>query len=67
MNLVHFGHLEGSILEGRQKADKKNRTTVPVFQEFSSSSTPLLPAPPFLPIFDPFNGDLKRPTQKADS
>ena len=24
-------------------------------------------SPPFLPISDPFNGDLKRPTQKANS
>jgi hypothetical protein len=43
------------------------RITVPVFQEFSSSSTPLPPATPFLPISDPFNGALKRPTQKANS
>jgi hypothetical protein len=33
----------------------------------SSPRNPLPPATPFLPISDPFNGDLKRLTQKANS
>ncbi|MFT5109066.1 MAG: hypothetical protein ACI9UA_004712 [Pseudoalteromonas tetraodonis] len=43
------------------------RITVPVFQEFSSSSTHLPIFLPFLPISDPFIGALKRLTQKANS
>jgi integrase len=33
----------------------------------SSRSLEMADAPPFLPISDPFNGALKRPTQKANS
>jgi hypothetical protein len=38
---------------------------IAVENDFSTSGA--LPTPPFLPISDPYNGALKRPTQKANS
>ena len=46
-------------------SQRKNQTTA--HPSFSDQFTPLSPATPFLPLSDPFNGALKRLTQKANS